>query len=96
MPLRRLKTGVAAGARAGVEPAPKVKVRSSAPPSSTSAFAVRSSARSVLDADAPLLAAMVGNDNARGAPPWGSVAPKAVERVELLFGAFSPAFPIAP
>lgn len=59
----------------------------------TRTWGVGSSARSLVYADDLLLTALIGNDNTIGAPRWGLVAPEEIERVDMLYGPFSAAYP---
>ncbi|WP_400765541.1 TonB-dependent receptor [Methylosinus sporium] len=59
----------------------------------TRTWGVASSARSLVYADDLLLTALIGNDNSIGAPRWGLVAPEEIERVDMLYGPFSAAYP---
>ncbi|HEY8066449.1 MAG TPA: TonB-dependent receptor [Methylosinus sp.] len=59
----------------------------------TRTWGVSSSARSLVYADDLLLTALIGNDNNIGAPRWGLVAPEEIERVDMLYGPFSAAYP---
>ncbi len=59
----------------------------------TRTWGIMSSARTLVYADDLLLTALIGNDNSIGAPRWGLVAPEEIERVDLLYGPFSAAYP---
>lgn len=63
------------------------------PVMATRTWGVSSSARSLVYADGALLTALIANNNNIGAPRWGLVAPTEIERVEVLYGPFSAAFP---
>lgn len=54
---------------------------------------VGASARTVLYVDGILLSALIGNNNTSASPKWGLITPDAVERVDVLNGPFSAAFP---
>lgn len=63
------------------------------PVMATRVWGVSSSARSLVYADGVLLTALVANNNNIGAPRWALVAPTEIERVDLMYGPFSAAFP---
>ncbi len=51
------------------------------------------SARSLIYADGALLSALIGNNNSTASPKWGLVSPQEIERVDVLYGPFSAAYP---
>lgn len=51
------------------------------------------SARSLIYADGALLSALIGNNNSTASPKWGLVAPQEIERIDVLYGPFSAAYP---
>lgn len=59
----------------------------------TRTWGINSSARSLVYADDLLLTALIANDNTRGAPRWGLVAPEEIERVDVLYGPYSAQYP---
>src|SRR5512139_947270 len=59
---------------------------------STRASGTGNSARSLVYADGILLSHLLGN-GASFAPRWGLVTPEEIERVDVLYGPFSPATP---
>ncbi len=62
-------------------------------PIATRTSGVGSSARSLIYADGVLLSALIGNNNTSASPHWQLVAPDAVERIDVLYGPFSAAYP---
>jgi iron complex outermembrane receptor protein len=62
-------------------------------PLATRTSGVGASARSLIYADGVLLSALIGNNNSTASPRWGMVSPEEIDRVELLYGPFSPAYP---
>ncbi|MES1166663.1 MAG: TonB-dependent receptor [Pseudomonadota bacterium] len=59
----------------------------------TRTWGVSSSARSLVYADGVLLTALIANNNNIGAPRWGLVAPAEIERIDMMYGPFSAAYP---
>lgn len=55
----------------------------------TRTWGYNSSARSLVYADDVLISALIANDNNRGAPRWGLVAPEEIERVDMMYGPFA-------
>ncbi|MFL6843455.1 MAG: TonB-dependent receptor [Allosphingosinicella sp.] len=62
-------------------------------PLATRTSGVGASARSLIYADGVLLSALIGNNNASASPRWGMVSPEEIERVDVLYGPFSAAYP---
>src|SRR4051794_15088717 len=62
-------------------------------PLATRTSGVGSSARSLVYADGVLLSALIGNNNNFASPRWGMVSPEEIERVDVLYGPFSAAYP---
>ncbi|MEA2998876.1 MAG: iron complex outerrane recepter protein [Sphingomonadales bacterium] len=62
-------------------------------PLATRTSGVGASARSLIYADGILLSALIGNNNSSASPRWFMVAPEEIERVDLLYGPFSAAYP---
>ncbi len=62
-------------------------------PITTRTSGVGASARSLIYADGILLSTLIGNNNSAASPHWGLVAPEEVERVDVLYGPFSAAYP---
>lgn len=62
-------------------------------PITTRTSGVGSSARSLIYADGVLLSALIGNNNSAASPRWGMVAPEEIERIDVLYGPFSAAYP---
>ena len=62
-------------------------------PITTRTSGVGSSARSLVYADGVLLSALIGNNNTNASPRWGMISPEEVQRIDILYGPFSAAFP---
>jgi iron complex outermembrane receptor protein len=62
-------------------------------PLATRTSGVGASARSLIYADGALLSALIGNNNGLASPRWGLVTPQEVERIDVLYGPFSAAYP---
>src|SRR6476619_7514568 len=62
-------------------------------PLATRTSGVGASARSLIYVDGVLLSALIGNNNSFASPRWGMVAPEEIERVDVLYGPFSAAYP---
>ena len=62
-------------------------------PITTRTSGVGASARSLIYADGVLLSALIGNNNSTASPRWGMVAPEEIERIDVLYGPFSAAYP---
>src|SRR6185312_8007398 len=62
-------------------------------PMTTRTSGVGSSARSLIYADGVLLSALIGNNNGTSSPRWGMVSPGEIDRIEVLYGPFSAAYP---
>ncbi len=62
-------------------------------PLATRTSGVGASARSLIYADGVLLSALIGNNNSFASPRWGLVSPEEIERVDVLYGPFSAAYP---
>ncbi len=56
-------------------------------------WGVSSSARSLVYADGILLSALIANNNSIGAPRWNLVSPAEIDRIDVLYGPFSAAYP---
>lgn len=54
---------------------------------------INASARSLVYADGTLLTALINNNNGNGSPRWFMVAPEEIERVDVMYGPFSAAYP---
>jgi iron complex outermembrane receptor protein len=59
----------------------------------TRVWGVSSSARSLVYADGIPLTALIANNNTIGGPRWGMVAPEEVQRIDMMYGPFSAAYP---
>ncbi len=62
-------------------------------PLATRTAGVGASARSLIYADGVLLSALIGNNNSTASPRWGMISPDEIERVDVLYGPFSAAYP---
>jgi iron complex outermembrane receptor protein len=62
-------------------------------PLATRTSGVGASARSLVYADGVLLSALIGNNNNFASPRWGMIFPEEIERVDVLYGPFSAAYP---
>ena len=62
-------------------------------PLATRTSGVGASARSLIYADGLLLSALIGNNNTSASPRWGMVSPEEIERVDVIYGPFSAAYP---
>jgi iron complex outermembrane receptor protein len=62
-------------------------------PLATRTSGVGASARSLIYADGILISALIGNNNSSASPRWFMVAPEEIERVDVLYGPFSAAYP---
>ncbi|CAA7617034.1 Outer membrane receptor protein [Candidatus Terasakiella magnetica] len=63
------------------------------PVMATRTWGVGSSARSMVYADDVLISALFANNNSQGAPRWGMVTPEEIERIDIMYGPFSAAYP---
>jgi len=55
----------------------------------TRTWGINSSARSLVYADDIPITALIANDNNRGGPRWGLVAPEEISRVDMMYGPFA-------
>ena len=62
-------------------------------PLATRTSGVGASARSLIYADGALLSALIGNNNGLASPRWGLVTPQEVERIDVIYGPYSAAYP---
>jgi iron complex outermembrane receptor protein len=62
-------------------------------PLATRTSGVGASARSLIYADGILLSSLIGNNNTSASPRWGMISPDEIERVDVLYGPFSAAYP---
>jgi iron complex outermembrane receptor protein len=62
-------------------------------PLATRTSGVGASARSLIYVDGVLLSALIGNNNSSASPRWGMVVPDEIERIDILYGPFSAAYP---
>lgn len=54
---------------------------------------INASARSLVYADNTLLTPLIANNNQNGSPRWFMVSPEEIERIDVLYGPYSAAFP---
>jgi iron complex outermembrane recepter protein len=62
-------------------------------PMATRTTGINASARSLIYSDGVLLSALINNNNGNGSPRWFMVAPQEIERIDVLYGPFSAAYP---
>lgn len=62
-------------------------------PLATRTSGVGQSARSLIYADGMLLSTLIGNNNGSASPRWGLVSPEEIERIDVMYGPFSAAYP---
>ncbi len=62
-------------------------------PLATRTSGLGQSARSLIYVDGVLLSALVGNNNTFASPRWSLVTPEQLERIDVLYGPFSAAYP---
>ncbi|CAN5383719.1 TonB-dependent receptor [soil metagenome] len=62
-------------------------------PLATRTSGVGASARSLIYADGALLSSLIGNNNTIASPRWGLVTPQEIDRIDVLYGPFSAAYP---
>src|SRR6185369_11167868 len=62
-------------------------------PLATRTSGLGQSARSLIYADGYLLSSLIGNNNASASPRWALVAPEEIERIDVMYGPFSAAYP---
>ena len=62
-------------------------------PLATRTGGLGASARSLVYADGALLSALIGNNNTSASPRWNMVSPQEIERIDVLYGPFSAAYP---
>jgi len=63
-------------------------------PLATRTSGVGASARSLIYADGALLSSLIGNNNNTSASPrWSMVSPQEIDRIDVLYGPFSAAYP---
>ncbi len=62
-------------------------------PLATRTSGLGASARSLIYADGALLSALIGNSNTSASPRWSLVSPQEIERIDVLYGPFSAAYP---
>ncbi len=62
-------------------------------PISSRTTGINASARSLVYADGTLLTPLINNNNGNGSPRWFMVAPEEIERIDVLYGPFSAAYP---
>ncbi|WP_158915411.1 TonB-dependent receptor [Caulobacter sp. S45] len=62
-------------------------------PITTRTSGVGESARSLVYVDGVLVSALIGNNNTNASPRWGLTSPESVDRIEVMYGPYSAAFP---
>jgi iron complex outermembrane receptor protein len=62
-------------------------------PLATRTSGLGQSARSLIYADGFLLSSLVGNNNTSASPRWALVSPEEIERIDVMYGPFSAAYP---
>ncbi len=62
-------------------------------PLATRTSGLGQSARSLIYADGLLLSTLIGNNNGSASPRWALVAPEEIERIDVMYGPFSAAYP---
>ena len=62
-------------------------------PLATRTSGLGQSARSLIYADGFLLSSLIGNNNSSASPRWALVAPEEIERIDVMYGPFSAAYP---
>jgi iron complex outermembrane receptor protein len=62
-------------------------------PLATRTSGLGQSARSLIYADGFLLSSLIGNNNTSASPVWALVAPEEIERIDVMYGPFSAAYP---
>ncbi len=62
-------------------------------PLATRTSGLGASARNLIYADGALLSALIGNNNTSASPRWSLVSPQEIERIDVLYGPFSAAYP---
>ena len=62
-------------------------------PMSSRTTGINASARSLVYADGILLSTLIANNNGNGSPRWFMVSPEEIERVDVMYGPFSAAYP---
>ena len=62
-------------------------------PLATRTSGLGQSARSLIYADGYLLSTLIGNNNGAASPRWALVAPEEIERIDVMYGPFSAAYP---
>jgi iron complex outermembrane receptor protein len=62
-------------------------------PMATRTTGINAGARSLIFADGILLSTLINNNNANGSPQWFMVAPHEIERIDVMYGPYSAAYP---
>ncbi len=62
-------------------------------PLATRTSGLGQSARSLIYADGFLLSSLIGNNNTSASPRWALVSPEEIERIDVMYGPFSAAYP---
>jgi iron complex outermembrane receptor protein len=62
-------------------------------PMSSRTTGINASARTLIYADGILLSTLINNNNQNGSPQWFMVTPEEIDRVDVMYGPFSAAYP---
>ncbi len=62
-------------------------------PLATRTSGLGQSARSLIYADGFLLSSLIGNNNGAASPRWALVSPEEIERIDVMYGPYSAAYP---
>lgn len=62
-------------------------------PVATRTSGLGQSARALIYGDGVLLSTLIGNNNGSASPRWGLVSPEEIERIDVMYGPFSAAYP---
>jgi len=62
-------------------------------PLATRTSGLGQSARSLIYADGVLLSTLIGNNNSNSTPRWSLVTPEEIDRIDVMYGPFSAAYP---
>jgi len=62
-------------------------------PLATRTSGLGQSARSLIYADGVLLSTLIGNNNSSASPRWALVSPEEIERIDVMYGPYSAAYP---
>jgi iron complex outermembrane receptor protein len=62
-------------------------------PIATRTSGLGQSARSLIYGDGVLLSSLIGNNNGSASPRWALISPEEIERIDVMYGPFSAAYP---